>query len=868
MLSLAVPEAAAQKGLDVARPPCDSGSGIRQYEIPIEFREGASLIAFRVYDSTGAPVAPIFLLGGPNQYQATTVVMNAARVGLCDYLVGFAPHQTPSPADSLVSVLYPRTTTAITVEIARLQLVQGDTVVTGTDRFVYSSGSVITEPKSFFNPLLDTPADVYLEVVSDGTRVSPAHFWATPGVAPTRFMDDVVQDDGWVYPYHEQAFCARVSCPNSATGNLHGPLIMPVDSVFVSGQPFTKRLTPDLSIVLSSTAGVDWSENWLTLAFAPGTRLETRGTFNASGVTFTAADAAQGWGGVRVAGGHATLGAGATVSGVAAPAMGFGPSSAAGVTVTGGSVTLDGAVVQGTVGGAGVYVSGKGASASITGTTEIFSNASGPGVRVDAGGSVTVAGDDVQIYGNAEGVVATGSGSRAYVSGGLIRSNAGPGLRATSGARIDVLRVIGGGSGSLIATSTRAARLTSNAGGLYATGGKQAGGVVNSEAPYVCVQAPCPVTGQHEFRLNNLGPAFDALAYSGSQVLATHNFWGTSDRTAIQTDTLGASVVSIDPILTDPPASGAVAGRDAPNGMPAAGASPALGRGRVDAGVQALLAEADAWVPSGDSVRAGARLLSAWALAATDDDRLAVSEAAGRALLVVQPPALVAWAAGAAGSVGPERPWGRRALALSLAGQSRYAEASAVAQALASEDGAGTDDWAELHRARGFGLLVEVAVASGDAPGAVAALTSLADVDPEGAADAALAVAVAFPDVDVSFVQGAAGRGGVAAKAGAPTDAATAVGGLDLGLAVGPNPAAGTVRVSLTLATGADAAVAVFDALGRRVAVLHEGAAPAGRLAASFDAAALPAGVYVVRAVVRSADGGSSVLARRVVVAR
>ena len=76
------------------------------------------------------------------------------------------------------------------------------------------------------------------------------------------------------------------------------------------------------------------------------------------------------------------------------------------------------------------------------------------------------------------------------------------------------------------------------------------------------------------------------------------------------------------------------------------------------------------------------------------------------------------------------------------------------------------------------------------------------------------------------------------------------------------------MRVSLVLPAAADAAVGIFDALGRQVAVLHAGAAPAGTLAASFDGAALPPGVYVVRAVVRSADGSSSVLARRVVVAR
>ena len=859
VLSLALPEAAAQQ------VPC--GSNIGKSEIAIDL---AGVWAnLRIYDRNGMLSMPDLSASDPS-VTGTTVQIRTPVSGACDFFVGFPPNNGTDGRDRHVyygrDVILPAT-----VEIERLTVaVPGRPSTTiGISRFIYSADSSAT-PGAFFRPINSAGGgngDVYFLVDGRGVHVSPDDFWNSRGGAGL-FVDDVIPDDGWVYPYHRGAICAAEPCGtpvlNAAPQQVSVPFVMPVDTVFVIGQPLTKRLTSAASMLFSPDDRVGWTEGWLTLAFAPGTGIETQGTFNASGVTLTASNAAQGWGGLRVAGGHATLGAGTTISGVGAPA-GFGGSNTAGVTVTSGSATLDGAIVQGTTGGAGVYVSGASASATIRGETEIFSNASGPGLRVDAGGLVTVDGDDVQIYGNAEGVVATGSGSRAQVHGGLIRNNAGPGLRATSGARIDVLRAIGGGSSSLTSTSTDPVRLTSNTGGLYATGtGKQAGGVVNTEAPFVCVQAPCPVTGQHDFRTNNLGPAFDASARSGSQVLATYNYWGTSIRANIQTDEDSSSVVSIDPILTAPPSAGLLAGRAASNGSSAFGRSPALGRGHVDAGVQALIAEADAWVPSGDSVRAGERLLGAWALATTDDDRLAVAEAAGRALRVVQPPALVGWAVGAAGPAGPDRPWGRRVLARSLAGRGRYAEASAVAQALAGEDGAGTGEVAESHRARGLGLLVEVAVASGDASGAVAALVALADVDPEGAADAALAVVVAFPDVDVTIGAGAAGRGGIAAKAGAPTDAA---GDSGLGLAVGPNPSAGVVRVSLTLPGAADAAVTVFDALGRQVAVLHAGAAPAGTLAATFDGAALPAGVYVVRAVVRSA-GGASVLTRTVTVAR
>ena len=79
--------------------------------------------------------------------------------------------------------------------------------------------------------------------------------------------------------------------------------------------------------------------------------------------------------------------------------------------------------------------------------------------------------------------------------------------------------------------------------------------------------------------------------------------------------------------------------------------------------------------------------------------------------------------------------------------------------------------------------------------------------------------------------------------------------------AAAPNPARGRVRIPFTLAAASDADVSVFDALGRRVAVLHAGAAAAGTTVAEWDASAAAPGVYVVR--LRAAAGEAS---RRVVV--
>ncbi len=75
-------------------------------------------------------------------------------------------------------------------------------------------------------------------------------------------------------------------------------------------------------------------------------------------------------------------------------------------------------------------------------------------------------------------------------------------------------------------------------------------------------------------------------------------------------------------------------------------------------------------------------------------------------------------------------------------------------------------------------------------------------------------------------------------------------GALALGVSVGPNPVRSSARVTYGVVESADVRVSVYDALGREVAVLASGPKGAGMHDAAFDGASLPAGVYVVRAVV------------------
>ncbi|MEM1042493.1 MAG: T9SS type A sorting domain-containing protein [Bacteroidota bacterium] len=62
-----------------------------------------------------------------------------------------------------------------------------------------------------------------------------------------------------------------------------------------------------------------------------------------------------------------------------------------------------------------------------------------------------------------------------------------------------------------------------------------------------------------------------------------------------------------------------------------------------------------------------------------------------------------------------------------------------------------------------------------------------------------------------------------------------------------PNPFASATTVGFALPEAADVRLAVFDVLGREVALLAEGEYAAGRHTARFEAAGLASGLYLVR---------------------
>ena len=78
-----------------------------------------------------------------------------------------------------------------------------------------------------------------------------------------------------------------------------------------------------------------------------------------------------------------------------------------------------------------------------------------------------------------------------------------------------------------------------------------------------------------------------------------------------------------------------------------------------------------------------------------------------------------------------------------------------------------------------------------------------------------------------------------------------------------PNPFAERTTLTLTLDEQQTVRAEVFDLLGRRVAVLHDGSLAAGTHPLTLDAARLPAGLYVVRA-----QAGAFTATRRVTIVR
>jgi hypothetical protein len=83
-----------------------------------------------------------------------------------------------------------------------------------------------------------------------------------------------------------------------------------------------------------------------------------------------------------------------------------------------------------------------------------------------------------------------------------------------------------------------------------------------------------------------------------------------------------------------------------------------------------------------------------------------------------------------------------------------------------------------------------------------------------------------------------------------------------------PNPASGTATLAFELPLVATISLSVYDVLGRRVAHPASGAFASGQHEVSLSTSGLAGGVYLVRLVATSEDGGTSVSTQRLTVTR
>ena len=672
-------------------------------------------------------------------------------------------------------------------------------------------------------------------------------------------MDEVAPDGGWVFPYHKQAFCAVVTCPNApppggAGPDLALPFLMPVDQPLVIGQPLTKRLTPALSIVLSPNAGVNWTESWLTLAFAPGTRIETQGRFDAGALTFTAANAAQGWDGVRFLAGSSGAWTGTTVELVAGGASvypGFGSTVNAFVGVADSSPTFTSVTLRLPVGSLpvdGFYVTDTAAPVNtVVITTPVISNLTGSGVVANGAGRVDLFRGDISGSAGA-GVTAGGTGATAYLRRATTGDGRGPqifsnasGVVAASGS---VVRF--GEPGASPGYGYASVRINTGR-GLTATGG----GVINAGSGTVAAG-----TYQRNQVLGNwtASSTGNALATgTGSAVYARCNWWGQNVTAPFRTGQASGGLLdasyylTADPYTTTNPLCAAVTLIGPERGVAGGGQrASALGRGTAENEAAALdrLAEAMSEETPAEAVGLLAALVAD--LPQTEAAAAALGVAGVIAGRTGAPPAAAALLSAAAlGEHGALRIAAWQGLVASRRATGDAPGALAAADALAAEGGAGAVP-AEVAR-------VYLHAEAGDTAAALAALSSLGTLAP---ASVEVDLARAFLGGDGPAAgrgvaaPAAEARGAAEAAAEAPTEAAGAV-----ALAVGPNPAGSSAAVTLTLVEASQVVVTVYDLLGRAVAVPLQGGLAAGAHRAALDVSGLAPGVYVVRAVANTASG-------------
>lgn len=702
----------------------------------------------------------------------------------------------------------------------------------------YLPAGVTTELHPYANP--DGAPDIDFFTHPDGT-VEAGKLGFFDGNDPSNPPYESVLGERYVQRYHTGI------TQSGATVARLTPGAVP------TAQNLVLEMSPLQDATVQASWDTDWAEYGATFQFPEARQLVVEGGLAADGATLTAASATAGWHGIRADGLNAALTLhDATVEGVRydpcsgglcgvplyPPHASVEALAAAQVHLTGTTVVADGVFANGVLAnGARETRPGNDPYTGPPSQVIIRDNAvvqthDGYGALALAGGRVSSTDEDARIELNTYGgAYSTGWGSRVDVWGNSnVLENLGYGVtaRGNGEATVSTPNNLSNTSNSLV---------ESNEGGLRATGG---GSIWTGLADNL---GACGTGRPAAINFNNLSGDDDARATSGSVVTAECTFWNGRTQ-AIQLDTFadGSSTVSVEPLQSslDGSTSGARtagSGTTRPRGVRTGGLGTELDYGA--AGPLGAAAASRRLAFTGDRDGAGVLLAASLILATTDDERLALYSAAVKLAAGGLPDALYT-ALSADGGL-----WARRALAVDAAHRSDLTGAAAHAAALASADG---------HSEFGHSALVRLAADAGDGAAAlqalqafVAAAPALDETGAEALGEAVALVAVTFPELDLGAAAAPPSPAlGIAAESHLAVRAA---------LSAYPNPSASGATVALVMPSEGTATVTVHDALGRRVAVLHEGPLSEGAHALELSGTALAPGLYVVTTRVTDASG-------------
>jgi hypothetical protein len=671
-------------------------------------------------------------------------------------------------------------------------------------------------------PLTGGYPDLLFYHETDGTmRVYPTALASNGGDDQTDSVADAFSDAGWILPYYEDRVCQYFNSANcNTTFETNVPFISPQIAPH-----FTVTADEDLAVPQGSSWSWRLADNVATLRFPPSRKLEIEGALVAIGLTFTSSvtnpTTGQRWGGI--------------------------------VTYAG-TVDLDGVTVSNASTGLDLRSTGN----EIAGST-ITSN--GTGIRTDFVTSISfdpprggLLLQDSRIADNA-GVGLFALNADLVVNGTCVEGNGGNGISIGNATldpfRLNTIQQNGEGSdgvGASIGASGDLYLGRSNVTGLNRVVVNEASELFLSTGGFLFAGFGS-TSGQN--RISDA--AGDALVYapSGANVQARYNHWGASPPPAGGFPGPGA-VDSTNFLASDPTSNAcndsfASIGASTDLATQTEVASNSEGNGwtqELRAEIVRLRNQLDA------NPGAANAFYIVRALAAHQridrEDLLGEHSATYAALARVRRALLDTGIPNAL----------RRAAETALSAE--------AADALSREDyvtvrsllGGFFDGVNDADVRRSLTLTRAFAVAAegrkGDAAALVAGVAAGVASPVERRELEALAAALADGE---DFAPEGAMAG---AAHTAPTQAAV--------LTVVPNPAQREAVVHLSLDNASRVRIAVYDALGREVAVVQEGELNAGVHRLGFDPGILRAGAYVMRARVSDADGHRSLSTRLTVV--